>query len=44
MEKETYSNLIEKIEKCKSEEELLAKAGITEERLEKGISVIQKKF
>jgi len=29
---------------CKSEEELLLQAGIAKERLEKGISVIQKKF
>ena len=29
---------------CKSEEALLVQAGITEERLEKGISVIQEKF
>ncbi len=29
---------------CKTEEELLTQAGITEERLEKGISVIQQKF
>ena len=29
---------------CKTEEALLTQAGITEERLEKGISVIQQKF